>query len=260
MYDFYCLYSLWFSLGGGFDAYGYGTAKDNGMPPPQQCITNDMRVRVINDLFDSAAHQLSRAIIQAGMELVYDEAEHAVDAELVPPSSFRSWLESEADADTRRIMENHQDMVTGEYIMPMPALFWSKIGWNGALRWFKAPFWEEYAWSYGGAKWLNITEALMALLQSIKHDHGHKEIVARIDHIYDLEHNTGMFFDKRGSKLRVDKGDLDYRFNVRHVSEFSGRVSPVVQRVLDSALPHLESSQTPSSVRQLVEELLTKAA
>ena len=64
---------------------------------------------------------------------------------------------------------------------------------------FRGPFWLNV---YGGELWAQIAEAGLALWQSDKWQD------AWIDHIFDLEHNSGAIFDKANDRIYQNDTDL----------------------------------------------------
>jgi len=76
--------------------------------------------------------------------------------------------------------------------------------------------WEE---GYGGESWaaaVNVQVKLESLMKKLDYD----KLVIYIDHIYDLEHNTGALLNK-SSMVNVIKLMLDHRANAKNLEELT---------------------------------------
>ena len=90
----------------------------------------------------------------------------------------------------------------------------------------------EWAGQYGGQAWANIADAWIKL-SSANND---KDIVAYIDHIYDLEHNTGTMLNKIKSYMDADSSfkwirrALDYKYQTESLYDLFDMCSPDLQK------------------------------
>ncbi len=111
-----------------------------------------------------------------------------------------------------RAMQNavRKSGLTWEDVM----LGYKNIRWGGAM---------------GGARWGAGVEAFIDLVSKAKEERV-EDMAALIDHIYDLEHNTGELLNKGG--MYVDSHDLDRRAKVTHIARFLPNVSPMIKRLI----------------------------
>ena len=95
-------------------------------------------------------------------------------------------------------------------------------------------FWQR---AYGGEAWANIANAWMQLYRA----HNLKDIIIYIDHIYDIEHNTGSVFDKLASYRDENnrygwiKSLLDRKAGMNSPLELYSKVSPAMKPLLARA-------------------------
>ena len=112
---------------------------------------------------------------------------------------------------------------------------------------------NNLAWSgpYGGAKWGAGVESYIKLLVQRK-DRNIEDMASLVDHIYDLQHNTGALLNKGG--MYVSPEDLDRRAKVTHLARYLKDVSPLIQRLILRVLPyvssHPEIDKNPETVTQ----------
>ena len=100
-------------------------------------------------------------------------------------------------------------------------LAYNNLGWGGA---------------YGGPKWGAGTEALIKL--AAQTNQGNIEDMASIvDHIYDLEHNSGALLNKGG--MYVAPADLDRRAKTTHIARYLPYVSPLIKRLIIRVLGYV---------------------
>lgn len=102
--------------------------------------------------------------------------------------------------------------------------------------------WNE---NYGGKAWSNIVDAYFQL----KYASNTNKLIVAIDHVYDLEHNTGSIFTKDDSysKLTNKKRDfswikkaLDYKSQVSSIKDLLDKVSPLMKK-LASRIIHIKN-------------------
>lgn len=97
--------------------------------------------------------------------------------------------------------------------------------------------WSEY---YGGKSWANIVDSYFKLKSAASKN----QLIMAIDHVYDLQHNTGTIFtknpnyakkttviDRNGNKSeKLDynwiKNALDFKRDLRSIKELLNKVSP----------------------------------
>jgi hypothetical protein len=103
-------------------------------------------------------------------------------------------------------------------------------------------FFEKADWNenYGGPRWANIADAYFRLASSKSVN---QKIIA-IDHLYDLEHNTGSIFTKDNSfdKLSKIKKALDFKSQVKSIKELLDKVSSSMNK-LASRIIHIKNIQ-----------------
>ena len=106
----------------------------------------------------------------------------------------------------------------------------SGIGWNDVSQAFDNLEWSP---AYGGEKWASATRAYLKLKEAI--DNGvlvtaPDDAMMIIDHIYSLEHNTGMLLNK--GPMYVPREHLDRRFRMQHWINFLPYVSSKIRNLL----------------------------
>jgi hypothetical protein len=79
--------------------------------------------------------------------------------------------------------------------------------------------WEP---SYGGKLWGDAVKECRELELILK-DYNINKLAAKIDHIYDLEHNSGSLLNK-SDRVRVPKHVLDHRANAKSIEDLASKV------------------------------------
>ncbi len=82
---------------------------------------------------------------------------------------------------------------------------------------------------YGGPRWGTGSHAFLKLVPQHK-DMDTEQMASLVDHIFDLEHNTGGLLNKGG--MNMDDEDLDRRAKATHVARYLPFVSSVVKRLI----------------------------
>src|ERR1017187_7383709 len=102
----------------------------------------------------------------------------------------------------------------------------SGLTWNDILLAYQSLNWGG---AYGGPKW---GEGVASFIKLMPHaQSGDVEDMAGIvDHIYDLEHNTGELLNKGG--MYVAPTDLDRRSKITSLSRYLPNVSPIIKRLI----------------------------
>jgi len=100
-------------------------------------------------------------------------------------------------------------------------LAYTNLNWGGA---------------YGGPKWGAGVEAFIKLMPQAK-EQNVEDMAGIVDHIYDLEHNTGELLNKGG--MYVAPHDLDRRAKITSLSRYLPNVSPVIQRLIMRVLGYV---------------------
>ena len=221
--DFHALYGLWWEAGSGREAHGLPTAQ----------TSNDKHRRAVDDAFEACSFYLADAMCAQLAEVVFEEAGNACDEHLIPPDVFAQWLKYEADESTREFFRALRKP-DGNFAEPEKRHpFWNCVGFFGADKLFRAPFWKTYADQYGGEKWAVINEAFRALFHAVKHDLPLKEVAYRLDDIYGLPHNTGMLVNKpKMEALRVSAETLDALAQMKSPQDFLPYVSSEVKKLI----------------------------
>lgn len=102
----------------------------------------------------------------------------------------------------------------------------SGLTWNDILLAYQNLNWGG---SYGGPKWGEGVASFIKLMPQAKEENV-EDMAGLIDHIYDLEHNTGELLNKGG--MYVAPNDLDRRAKVTSLARYVPNVSPLVQRLI----------------------------
>ena len=102
----------------------------------------------------------------------------------------------------------------------------SGLTWNDILLAYKNLNWGG---AYGGPKWGEGVESFIKLMPKAR-EHDIEQMAGIVDHIYDLEHNTGELLNKGG--MYVAPSDLDRRAKVTSLARYLPNVSPLIQRLI----------------------------
>jgi hypothetical protein len=218
MMSLYCLYTMWYDIGGGKKDYD----------TPVDVITPHKREVLVERSFAEFLAAMADLLVKTTLDAVADELENLEDEHLIPQRVVLRWVKENIPDLYPHIAAVDTDGPT--VLLPSMHI----IGYQNAIRLFNAPFWEEYAELYGGKKWAQITEALMHLHDSVKRAKGMKDIMFAIDRLYDMEHNTGSLVGKLPKNVAVSEQDLDLRASIRSVREFYPYVSSQVKKIIDA--------------------------
>lgn len=93
----------------------------------------------------------------------------------------------------------------------------------------KAYNYIEWGGAYGGPKWGAGALAMLKLMKAKKTEDP-EDLAHIIDHIYDLQHNTGSLLNK--GPMYVSDEDLNRRFRVTHIARFIPFVSPMIKAII----------------------------
>jgi hypothetical protein len=118
----------------------------------------------------------------------------------------------------------------------------------------KAYNYIPWASMYGGPKWGTGAIAMLKLLEARKIEEP-EDLAHIIDHIYDLQHNTGSLLNK--GPMYVEDEDLNRRFRITHIARFLPLVSPVVRMVI---LRYLKYSHGDPALEAQKEAILKSSA
>ena len=102
----------------------------------------------------------------------------------------------------------------------------SGLTWDDILLAYKNLHWGG---AYGGPKWGEGVASFIKLMPQAKEDNV-EQMAGLVDHIYDLEHNTGELLNKGG--MYVAPSDLDRRAKVTSLARYLPNVSPLIQRLI----------------------------
>lgn len=167
----------------------------------------------INETKTILVNQLSEKLLKDVFFSISKEMQHIYDAMYKPERFFNDKLFAE-------IYDKLENGLMPDY-------------WNQRENFVKLSekvFGEGY-WSmgYGGKAWADISKAWLKLYyaKSIK------EKNIWIDHIYDLEHNSGTVFDKLSSYFKSGYSwivhALDFKRNVKNIKDMIPHCSPIVK-------------------------------
>jgi hypothetical protein len=210
--DLYALYTLWWDMGAGKDAYGH----------EQGNIHNHKRVERVNHYFSEALAKISDILLKECRVAVADEAEYVFEKHLLPGKAVFEWIMNREERLLPKL---------GKVYEEGGAVAWFKhMSYEDTMTIFSAPFWEEYNELYGGKNWLKITQAVRDLDATIRRGKD-KDLMFAVDKLLDLEHNTGSISSKL-DKIKVSKNTLDLRAGFRSVQEFRPYVSPQVAALI----------------------------
>ena len=108
----------------------------------------------------------------------------------------------------------------------------SGLTWNDILLSY-----QNFKWggAYGGPKWGEGVESFIKLMSHARNDDV-EDMAGLVDHIYDLEHNTGELLNKGG--MYVSPTDLDRRSKVTGLARYLPIVSPIIQRLIIRVLKY----------------------
>lgn len=246
LYSFYALYALWYEIGSGKEAYG----------TPSTVIVSHRRQEAIDRAFEECTFSLASLMVKEGKRLVLREINNACDSSLIPVAAVRKWV-SRASPTVQECFA--YDVMLNEFLEFDYDAFWEKCGWSGAIEILNAPFWTKYTDFWGGPKWVAIADKFEDLDAAVQRGKL-LDIVYRIDILYDLQHNTGALFSKRGP-LQVQKSDLDQRFQLRSVKSFLPFVPESVRNLITTSLPYLSTAESVSLERRriLYERLILRS-
>lgn len=102
----------------------------------------------------------------------------------------------------------------------------SKLTWEDILLAFQNLNWGG---SYGGPKWGEGVESYIKLMPQAR-SQNIEDMASTIDHIYDLEHNTGELLNKGG--MFVGSADLDRRAKITSLARYIPHVSSLIKRLI----------------------------
>jgi hypothetical protein len=94
----------------------------------------------------------------------------------------------------------------------------------------------EWGGAYGGPRWGAGAIAMLKLMKAKKTENP-EDLSHIIDHIYDLQHNTGSLLNK--GPMYVTDEDLNRRFRITHIARFLPLVSPLIRQILLRYLPYI---------------------
>lgn len=118
----------------------------------------------------------------------------------------------------------------------------------------KAYNYVEWGAAYGGPRWGAGALAMLKLMRAKKIENP-EDLAHIIDHIYDLQHNTGSLLNK--GPMYVSDEDLNRRFRVTHVARFLPFVSPMIKAII---LRYLKYVHGDPSVEGVKDEIINKPA
>ena len=99
---------------------------------------------------------------------------------------------------------------------------YNKVSWGGS--------------KFGGPAWGTGSSAFLKLLP--KHESLNiEDMGALVDHIFDLQHNTGKLLNKGG--MDIDTEDMDKRAKITHIARYLPMVSPPVKKIIMMVLKYL---------------------
>jgi len=107
---------------------------------------------------------------------------------------------------------------------------------------------------YGGPKWGAGALALLKLMEARK-TMDVEGLNSIIDHIYDLQHNTGALLNK--GPMYVEDEDLNRRYKIRHIARFLPHVSLVVKGIITICLKYLENDPAQAKLEMEKEKIVS---
>lgn len=112
----------------------------------------------------------------------------------------------------------------------------AKLSWDDIVLGFKNVGWSG---GYGGKKWGEGTEAFLKLKEATE-KHDTEQMAGHIDHIFDLQHNTGALLNKGG--MFVSSEDLDKRAKISSVLCYLDEVSPSIKAIIKNTIRYTSST------------------
>ena len=102
----------------------------------------------------------------------------------------------------------------------------SGLTWEDIYLSYKYIGWSS---AFGGARWGDGVRAFIDLIPEARNENI-ENMATLVDHIYDLDHNTGALLNKGG--MYVAEMDLDRRAKITSLGRFIRYVSPMVKRIV----------------------------
>lgn len=120
-----------------------------------------------------------------------------------------------------KVKDVYKAMIKAGLTLEDLSLGYNKVPWGG---------------SFGGKRWGAGVDALIKLIKARK-ERDFDAMNAIIDHIYDLQHNTGSLLNK--GPMYISDDDLNRRYKVTDVTRFIPFVSPMIKNLILRFQPYL---------------------
>lgn len=114
----------------------------------------------------------------------------------------------------------------------------------------------EWGGAYGGPRWGAGAIALLKLMKAKKTENP-EDLSHIIDHIYDLQHNTGSLLNK--GPMYVSDKDLNRRFRTTHIARFLPFVSPIIRQVILRYLKYVHGDSELEKQKETIVNSPTKS-
>lgn len=203
--DLYALYTLWWEEGTGKETYGYHP----------DTYRSNRREELVGKAFEDCLSVVGNALVLESREALKDEALQAFDPHLIDPNVIITWARK------------------AEFLRKLAALHkGERFSYQDYMVFFAAPFWKTETDWYGGPAWAAIAEAVMKLDAAFRRGVS-VQLMGAIDHLLDIEHNTGTLGSKLG-KMKVKKSTLDLRAGFTSSKDFLPHVSGSVAALIRS--------------------------
>lgn len=155
------------------------------------------------------------------------------------PSAEKSDTLNEELINTDIIKNVYAAMNKAGLTMDDIKIAYNKIKWGGG---------------YGGPRWGEGAIALLKL-QNAKKNLSTEDMNHIIDHIYDLQHNTGSLLNK--GPMNVSDEDLNRRYRITNIARFIPFVSPVVKNLILRYQKYLHADPSTAHDEANMETMLT---
>ena len=239
----------------GVDSYQFGKPRSMDDQPNKEDQVDYVLKEITNELLP----QLKKEILEDVLFSIITEARHAID--MNEPISILNFIDEHLGPDYKKIIRRFfADYINRKDRMNMKNHFARRVkndkeklggnenyvkAYHSYLNSKSTPeqfveicekMFEGLKWqsSYGGTAWKNICEAWKNLNQA----KSIQSMFVQIDHIYDIQHNTGSVFNKLRDYARIGielKDFQDRKANMNNPLEIYHEVSPSMRKILPFA-------------------------
>jgi len=175
---------------------------------------------------DDTDYTMPDVEIPPGADWDDDETDYSTDVE---KEKTLHWLKTHQKLSEGLILEMNPPIIN----KVQKAAVKSGLTWNDIALGYNNLSWGGLI---GGPRWGEGAKSLIKLVSHSKM-HNIEEMVGIIDHIYDLQHNTGALLNKGG--MYISPEDLDRRAKITHIARYLPHVSPLIKRLIIRVLGYV---------------------